>query len=88
MCCLVVLTGTWPGVLVKLVVLTLMTWNGAVMLLFIDMYVLICYVIYKEFEYLGRTFDMKIASNGAFNDDLGRVRFNYLQRYISHFASV
>ena len=58
-----------------------MTWNGAVMVLFVDLYVLICYVLYKEFEYLGRTFQMKIAPNGAFNDDLARVRFNYLQRY-------
>ena len=60
---------------------TLMTLNGAVMLLFVDLYVLICYILYKEFEYLGRTFEMKIAPNGAFNDDLARVRFNYLQRY-------
>jgi len=28
-----------------------MTWNGAVMLLFVDLYVVICYILYKEFEY-------------------------------------
>ena len=32
-----------------------MTWNGAVMVLFVDLYVLLCYILYKEFEYLGRT---------------------------------
>ena len=49
------LVAVWPGVMLKLATVTLMTWNGAVMVLFVDLYVLLCYILYKEFEYLGRT---------------------------------
>lgn len=49
------MVAVWPGVMLKLATVTLMTWNGAVMVLFVDLYVLLCYILYKEFEYLGRT---------------------------------
>ena len=64
-----------------LVVLVLLVWNTCVSMLLIAFSVTICYILYKEFEYLGRTFEMKIGADGTFTDDLDRFRISHQNRY-------
>jgi len=68
--------------LVEVIVLIILIWNTSVSMLFVSFYSIICYILYKEFEYLGRTFEMKIAADGTFNDDMDRFRITHQNRYI------
>ena len=54
--------------------------NILVSCLSMTFYIIICYILYKEFEYLCRTFGMKISSDGHFVDDLEKFRITHQQR--------
>jgi len=71
----VVVTAAWCTVVVVTA-----AWCTVVSWLFVGLFVIVCYVLYKEFEYLGRTFEMKIAVDGTFSDDIERCRQNHQQR--------
>lgn len=71
----------WSTYVVMTVVVVTAAWCTVVSWLFIGLFVIVCYVLYKEFEYLGRTFEMKIAVDGTFSDDIERCRLNHQQRF-------
>ena len=64
----------------KIFVLALTVVNSCVAILSLAFFTVICYVLYKEFEYLCRTFAMKIRDDGAFGDDLERFRIRHQRR--------
>ena len=70
------------------IVLLFVLWNTAVSMLYLGFFGLVCYILYKEFEYLGRTFEMKIGQDGSFTDDLERFRIAHQRRYIYPVALV
>ena len=51
-----------------------------VAILTMSFYAVICYVLYKEFEYFCRTFAMKIRDDGTFTDDLEKFRISHQKR--------
>ena len=55
--------------------------NIIVSCLSMTFYIIICYILYKEFEYLCRTFGMKIREDGQFVDDLEKFRIMHQQRW-------
>lgn len=67
-------------VVVRVAVLIMFTWNVLVCLLFIGFFAIVCYLLYKEFEYLCRTFKLKITDDGRFTDDLERFRVTHQSR--------
>ncbi|ELU10797.1 hypothetical protein CAPTEDRAFT_223635 [Capitella teleta] len=70
-----------PGILAfKLFNIVLTFINSAVALLSLSFYSITCYVLYKEFEYLCRTFSMKIKEDGTFIDDLEKFRLRHQKR--------
>lgn len=70
-----------PGIIAfKLFIILLTLINSAVALLSLSFYTIICYVLYKEFEYLCRTFAMKIKEDGTFVDDLEKFRLRHQKR--------
>ena len=73
-------TNTALDYIYKTVVLLMIVWNTVVSLLFICLFVIVCYILYKEFEYLCRTFRLKISSDGTFTDDLERFRLTHQSR--------
>jgi hypothetical protein len=54
--------------------------NIVIFCLSIAFYIILCYIIYKEFEYMCRTFGMKIRPDGQFADDLEKFRIAHQQR--------
>ncbi|ELT90557.1 hypothetical protein CAPTEDRAFT_209607 [Capitella teleta] len=54
--------------------------NIVISCLSIAFYIMLCYIIYKEFEYMCRTFEMKIRADGQFVDDLEKFRIAHQQR--------
>jgi hypothetical protein len=70
-----------PGILAFKLFNVLLTFiNSAVALLSLSFYSITCYVLYKEFEYLCRTFAMKIKEDGTFVDDLEKFRLRHQKR--------
>lgn len=78
---LVPLSPDVPGVEgVKAFILLLTFVNTQVAILTLSFYTVICYILYKEFEYLCRTFTLKIREDGQFLDSLEKFRIRHQRR--------
>ena len=70
-----------PGIFYfKVFLLFITTLNTIVTTLSLTFYVIVCYVLYKEFEYLRRTLATKITVEGYFSDDLEKFRLRHQKR--------
>ena len=49
-------------------------------MLSLSFYTIVCFVLYKEFQYLCRTFSLKIRDDGRFTDDLEKLRLQHERR--------
>ena len=75
---LVPIPSDLPGILafkVFLIFITLI--NSVVATLSLTFFSIICFINYKEFEYLCRTFHMKIKDDGSFQDDIEKFRIRH-----------
>jgi len=54
--------------------------NGAVATLSLTFYTIVCYILYKEFDYFRRTFVMKIRQDGYFTDCIEKFRVGHQRR--------
>ncbi|ELU10767.1 hypothetical protein CAPTEDRAFT_200201 [Capitella teleta] len=54
--------------------------NAMVAMLTLSFYVVVCSVLHQEFQYLCRTFAMKIRDDGRFTDDLEKFRLQHERR--------
>ncbi len=78
---LVPLSPDAPGALVfEIFVLIIVYVNGMVALLSLTFYVVFCYILYKEYEYLCRMFMLKVREDGSFADDLEKFRLKHQKR--------
>lgn len=68
---------------IRVTILVVICGNMAVSFVFIGFFCIVCYLFYKEFEYLSRTFKLKITDDGRFTDDLERFRVNHQNRSMS-----